>query len=482
MTTPASATKGARGGTVAPPPRRWLALGLLSLAQLMLMLDVTVVNVALPAIGVHLHLDRPTLTWVLTAYTLAFGGLMLLGGRLADLLGARQVMLAGLAVFTGASLLSGLAANSTMLLAGRATQGIGAALLSPSALALVTTTFTGSERNKALGIWAAIGGAGAAIGVLVGGVLTSTAGWRWIFFINVPVGVLVLAVLPALVPGGRTRTGRAMVDVPGALAVTAATGAVIYGLISAGSHGWLTTRTLIPLGTAAVLYAVFAAIEHTVTAPLMDLRMLARRPVAAGAFLMLVGTGLLVGSFFPRLLLPPAAPGLQHPAHGPVVPASRGRHHPGRPGRQPCRRAPRRPPARLLRVRARRGRRRGRRSLAGHCHAGHWDECGRRGHRVILVTATTTALARMARTRPASARGSSTPSTNWAARSGSRQSPASPPPACSPPRSARPASHTASPSTPSQRWPPQCWPRWWPRPARHPPVPPRTPTKQGHRC
>jgi len=298
MTTPASATKGPRGGTVAPPPRRWPALGLLSLAQLMLILDVTVVNVALPAIGAHLHLDRPTLTWVLTAYILAFGGLMLLGGRLADLLGARQVMLAGLAVFTGASLLTGLAANSTMLLAGRAAQGIGAALLSPSALALVTTTFTGAERNKALGIWAAIGGAGSAIGVLVGGVLTSTAGWRWIFFINVPVGMLVLAVLPALVPGGRTRTGRAMVDVPGALAVTAATGAAIYGLISAGSHGWLTTRTLISLGTAAVLYAVFAAIEHSVTAPLMDLRMLARRPVTAGAFLMLVGTGLLVGSFF----------------------------------------------------------------------------------------------------------------------------------------------------------------------------------------
>ena len=298
MTTPASATKGARGGTVAPPSRRWLALGLLSLAQLMLILDVTVVNVALPAIGAHLHLDRPTLTWVLTAYTLAFGGLMLLGGRLADLLGARQVMLAGLAVFTGASLLSGLAANSTMLLAGRAAQGIGAALLSPSALALVTTTFTGRERNKALGIWAAIGGAGSAIGVLVGGVLTSAAGWRWIFFINVPVGMLVFAVLPALVADGRTRTGRAMVDVPGALAVTAATGAAIYGLISAGSHGWLTTRTLIPLGTAVVLYAVFAAIEYTVRAPLMDLRMLARRPVAAGAFLMLVGTGLLVGSFF----------------------------------------------------------------------------------------------------------------------------------------------------------------------------------------
>jgi len=225
MTTPASAMKGARGGTVAPPSRRWLALGLLSLAQLMLILDVTVVNVALPAIGAHLHLDRPTLTWVLIAYTLVFGGLMLLGGRLADLLGARRVMLTGLATFTAASLLSGLATNAALLIGGRIAQGAGAALLSPAALSLVTTTFTGSERNKALGIWAAVGGAGSAIGVLIGGVLTSAVGWRWIFFINVPVGLLVLATLPALVAGGPARTSRVLVDVPGALAVTTATGA-----------------------------------------------------------------------------------------------------------------------------------------------------------------------------------------------------------------------------------------------------------------
>ena len=298
MTTSAPATAAGHAGSAPPGSRRWLALSLLSLAQLMLILDVTVVNVALPDIGAGLHLDRLTLTWVLTAYTLVFGGLMLLGGRLADLFGARRVMLTGLAVFTGASLLGGLAASGALLIGGRAAQGIGAALLSPSALSLVTTTFTGAERNKALGIWAAIGGAGSAIGVLAGGVLTSAAGWRWIFFINVPVGLLVLAALPALVAGGRSRTSRAMVDMPGALAVTAATGAAIYGLISAGSHGWLTARTVVPLGAAVVLYAIFAAIEHIVAAPLMDVRMLTRRPVAAGAFVMLVGTGLLVGAFF----------------------------------------------------------------------------------------------------------------------------------------------------------------------------------------
>src|SRR5216683_6093702 len=212
-------------GRASRPPRRWLALVLLCLAQFMLILDVTVVNVALPDIGSSLHLDRPELTWVLTAYTLAFGGLMLLGGRLADLLGARRVVLAGLALFTAASLLSGLALNAAMLLGGRVAQGVGAALLSPSALSLVTTTFTGSERNKALGIWATIGGDGSAVGVILGGVLTSGPGWPWVFFINVPVGLLVLAALPALVPAGQPHGDRVRVDVPGALAVTAATGA-----------------------------------------------------------------------------------------------------------------------------------------------------------------------------------------------------------------------------------------------------------------
>ena len=298
MTTSAPQSTAEHGAAGPPRSRRWLALGLLALAQLMLILDVTVVNVALPAIGAGLHLDRATLTWVLTGYTLVFGGLMLLGGRLADLLGGRRVMLAGLAVFTVASLLSGLATNAPLLISGRVAQGAGAALLSPAALSLVSTTFTGAERNKALAIWAAIGGAGIAIGVLLGGVLTSAAGWRWIFFINVPVGFLLLATLPRLVAGGRPSVGRATVDVPGALAVTAATGAAIYGLISVGSHGWLTARTLVPLGAAIVLCAIFAAIEHTTAAPLMDLRLLGRRPVAAGAVLMLAGIGLLVGSFF----------------------------------------------------------------------------------------------------------------------------------------------------------------------------------------
>src|SRR4051812_27305980 len=178
--------------------RRWWVLVLLCLAQFMVILDVTVVNVALPVIAGQLRLDRAGLTWVVTAYTLCFGGLMLLGGRLADAYGRRRVFLAGVVLFTVASLASGLATTPAMLIAARATQGIGAALLSPSALSIVTTTFHGPERNRALGVWAAIGGAGAAIGVLLGGLFTAGPGWEWVFFINVPVGVLVAAALPAL--------------------------------------------------------------------------------------------------------------------------------------------------------------------------------------------------------------------------------------------------------------------------------------------
>jgi MFS family permease len=318
MATPATAPASGHALAEAAPGRRaWLALVLLCLAQLMLVLDVTVVNVALPDIGAGLGLGRAGLTWVLTGYTVAFGGLMLLGGRLADLLGARRVMLAGLAAFTAASAVSGVAGTGAVLIGGRIAQGVGAALLSPSALALVTTTFTGPRRGKALGIWAAVGASGAALGVLLGGLLTSTAGWRWIFFINLPIGLIVAAILPPVlrsVPGGRDhsdnrdpasgrdrrdrRDRRERLDVPGALTVVAATAALIYGLISAGSHGWLSAPALGPIGAAAVLYAAFGLLERTTQRPLMQVSLLTRRPVAAGAFLMLIGTGLLVGVFF----------------------------------------------------------------------------------------------------------------------------------------------------------------------------------------
>jgi EmrB/QacA subfamily drug resistance transporter len=273
-------------------------LALLSAAQFMLILDITVVNVALPDIGADLGLDRGALTWVVTAYTLMFGGLMLVGGRAADLLGARRVLLTGLTVFTVASLAAGLAPNAAVLLGGRVLQGGGAALISPAALAIVTTTFHGVDRHRALGVWAALGGTGSAVGVLLGGLLTAGPGWQWIFFINVPVGVAVLAVLPAIAPASRPATGGQRIDLPGAVLVTAATGALIYALITAGDDGWVAASTLTALGVAVLLYAGFAVLQRTVRAPLMDLRVLTRRRVSAGAFLMLVATGLLVAGFF----------------------------------------------------------------------------------------------------------------------------------------------------------------------------------------
>src|ERR671918_1612505 len=188
------------GPTGGAHPQRWRILGLLGVAQLMLILDVTVVAIALPHIAAELALDREALTWVVSGYTLAFGGFLLLGGRAADVFGARRLVLAGLLVFAGASLLAGLATSGSVLLAGRITQGLAAAILSPAALSLVVTIFEGDERNKALGIWSALGGGGAALGVLLGGLLTAGPGWSWVFFVNVPVGILLALTLYRVLP------------------------------------------------------------------------------------------------------------------------------------------------------------------------------------------------------------------------------------------------------------------------------------------
>jgi EmrB/QacA subfamily drug resistance transporter len=295
-----SATIDAPARTRAPGAlgrRRWAALALLCLAQFMLILDITAVNVALPGIGAGLHLGREALTWTVTAYTLCFGSLMILGGRLADAFGARRMMLTGLVVFIAASAATGLASNAVTLLAGRVGQGIGAALLSPAALALVTTLFQGAERGRALGIWAGLAGAGSALGNVLGGALTAGPGWRWIFYINLPVGILVLATLPTLVATSPRRSGTGL-DAAGALLVTGGTGALIYGLVKAGDSGWGSAATLVPLAVAAAAYAMFAVVERRAGSPLLDVRMFTRRPVLTGAFLMLAGTGLLFGFFF----------------------------------------------------------------------------------------------------------------------------------------------------------------------------------------
>lgn len=295
MTATAAAPPHARS-TQKPP---WAALAVLATAQLMLVLDITVVNVALPDIGRALHLHRGELPWVVTMYTLFFGGLMLLGGRISDLVGARRATLTGLAVFTASSLLCGASNGATMLLTGRALQGIGAALMSPAALATVMTLFGHEHRGKALGVWSAISGVGLALGVILGGVLTSEAGWRWVFTINVPIGVALLIVIPLVARSRRPcPDAERTLDVPGAIGVTATTAAAIYALVNAGNHGWSAPSTVVALVASGAAATALAVVESRTTKPLLRLGLLTRRPSLAGSFLMLVATGLMGGGFF----------------------------------------------------------------------------------------------------------------------------------------------------------------------------------------
>lgn len=294
-----SAVHHPEAGSEAPPlPRRWFMLALLCTAQAMLIIDITVVNIALPTIGAELSLDREALTWIVTGYTLVFGGLMLFGGRLADLFGRRRMLITGLALFTAASLAAGLAPTGPVLLGGRLAQGLGAALMAPAILSTVTTAFHGAERNRALGLLSAIAGGGAALGVLVGGLLTAGPGWQWIFYINVPIGAAILVLLPATLPSDQVGGQRERLDVPGALIVTAATAALIFGLVRAGDDGWGSAATLGSIAAAVVLYAVFGLVERRTAAPLMRVALLGRRTVVTGAFLMLMATALLISFFF----------------------------------------------------------------------------------------------------------------------------------------------------------------------------------------
>jgi EmrB/QacA subfamily drug resistance transporter len=295
---PVGETNEPREPQASADPRRWKALAAISAAQFMLILDLTVVNVALPDLGADLDLSRTAFTWTVSIYVLFFGGLLLLGGRLADAFGARPTMLTGVVIFTLASLASGLAQNEILLIGGRVGQGVGAALLSPAALSAITAGFHGEERNKALSVWASLGGVGFAAGVLIGGILTSGPGWRWVFFINVPVGIVLLAAIPAVVPLRRPDRAAGRIDVLGAMTVTAATGSLIYGMINAGDEGWADPGTLLSIAAATVLYGVFVVVERTVRNPLMHPSLLSRRPIVTGAFLMLVASGVLIADLF----------------------------------------------------------------------------------------------------------------------------------------------------------------------------------------
>ena len=279
--------------------RPWLLMVLLSVAQFMVILDATVVNVALPSIARSLGLAAGGLQWVVTAYVLASGGLVLLGGRAADVAGRRRIFLAGLTVFTAASLASGLAPAAGALIAARAGQGVGAALLSPAALSIITTSYSGAQRATALGVWGTLGGAGAAVGVLAGGVLTTWLGWRSVFLVNVPVGVVVGLLSVRLVPrpGPRRTFGREL-DLPGAVLAVAGLVTLAYALATAPARGWGSARTLGLLALTLVLLAGFATVERSARRPLVPAQLWRTRSLVAGVVVMLGATGLLVGTFF----------------------------------------------------------------------------------------------------------------------------------------------------------------------------------------
>ncbi len=282
-----------------PDPRRWQALGLICTAVFMTVLDIAIVNVALPSIGEKLHFSADSLQWVITAYAITFGGFLLLGGRAADLLGRRRVFMVGLAIFTGASLACGLATSETFLIVARGVQGLGAAVVSPAALSIVSTTFEdGAERNKALGIWGAVAGSGAAVGVLLGGVLTTYLGWEWIFYVNVPVGAACLALTPVFVHESRVESAQRSYDALGALSITSSLILLVFAVSKAPDVGWGSARTIgLLVGSAALAFA-FLVVETRARQPLMPLSIFRVRVLAgANAVGFLLG-GSIFGSFF----------------------------------------------------------------------------------------------------------------------------------------------------------------------------------------
>jgi EmrB/QacA subfamily drug resistance transporter len=273
------------------------ALFLLSLAQLMVILDVSAVNVALPDMATDLGLSSGQLGWAITSYSLVFGSLLLLGGRAADLLGRRRMFLTGLGVFTASSLASALAGSAGTFFAARAGQGLGAAMLSPAALSIITTTYTGEARTKALGVWGAIGGAGAAIGVLLGGILTEAVDWRAIFLINLPVGAVVAAGIPKAIARDAARPRWSGLDVRGALVASASLAAIVYALSQASTAGWTSAQTLVLGASGLVGLAFFAMFERRARTPLLIIDRLRDRGVGGGFAMMLIASSVLFGTF-----------------------------------------------------------------------------------------------------------------------------------------------------------------------------------------
>jgi EmrB/QacA subfamily drug resistance transporter len=281
-------------------PRRWRILAVLAVAQFMVVLDATIVNVALPSIRADLGFDATDLQWVVNAYTLLFGGFLLLGGRLGDLLGRRRVFLTGLGLFAVASLAGGFATSQDLLVGARAVQGFGAALMSPAALALVVTTFpAGRERATAMGIWASLAGLGGTVGVVAGGILVDAVGWEWVFFVNVPVAIAVVPFVLRLVRESREEVvGRRTYDVAGAVTATLGLMTLVYAVIGTDQHGWVSARTLGLVAGSVALLGTFVAIESRSSAPLVPLRLFANRGVSTGNVAQLLNGAAFIGMFF----------------------------------------------------------------------------------------------------------------------------------------------------------------------------------------
>jgi EmrB/QacA subfamily drug resistance transporter len=281
---------GVAQGSVTPRPRNLgLALAVIAVAQLMVVLDVAIVNVGLPSIQRSLHFAATDLEWVVNGYAIAFGGLLLLGGRLGDLFGRRRMFIAGALLFTIGSLAGGLATSATLLIVARVVQGIGGAIVAPTALSLLADTFAeGKARNRALGVYSAVSAGGGALGLLLGGVITNYFSWRWILFVNVPVGIVLVLVASRVLLATKGQRGR--LDLPGAVSVTAGTTLLVYGLSRSATHGWSDAVTMTSLIVAGVLLVAFVVIEALSHQPLMPLRMFANRN-RAGAYALSLGTG-----------------------------------------------------------------------------------------------------------------------------------------------------------------------------------------------
>ena len=275
-------------------------LAVVVIAQFMVILDATIVNVALPTIKLDVGFSEQSLSWVLNAYTLIFGGFLLLGGRAADRLGRRRVLMAGIALFSGASLLCGISQSEGTLLVARGLQGLGGAMVSPAALSIIITTFAeGPARNRALAVWGAVAGAGGAIGLLLGGVIVQLLSWRWIFFVNVPIGAVVLALAPRIVPESRSQSvSSGGYDIEGAVAATLGTISLVFTLIKADSWGWTSGRTLAGFAIAAALIVAFVSIERRHRDPLVPLRIFSNRSLAASDATFLLVAAALFGMFF----------------------------------------------------------------------------------------------------------------------------------------------------------------------------------------